>query len=953
MPALQRELEKRYPGIQVLPYYLRARALDEPLEAYELGRALYHLAQRRGFQSNWKDAARAAEMKGKEAEELGKVKGSIEGLAAAMQADGARTLGEYFARLDPEKKRIRNSETEFSHYTSREMYESEFRQIWEAQAPHHEGRLTAALRAALSRAIYYQRPLKDQSRLVGPCELFPKEEKRAAFCTLDAQRMRVLGFVNNLRVEVGLAGESSLTEEQRSALLARCESSERVGFADVRKMPGIGKGTKFTVERGGEKYVPGNITNARLERALGEIWRGMGRDEQERLVGMMADERKYPTSKQLAAALGAEYGFTPALASETAEKVHLPEGYARFSARALRALMPYLEQGLTVEEARKELDPNYRRGGEPLGLLPPVREALPEIRNPAVLRSLTEMRKTVNAIIRAYGKPEEIHIELARELKKTKEDRRKAAKANRDREKLRELAKEELKKFDANRYANPSGGDIEKYLLAMEARWQCPYTQQKYGVCDVFGDHPKVDVEHIIPRSRSLDNTFANKTLAYRGANVEKGQKTPYEWLGEADPDRFERMIETVQGFDGKLFNARAKLRRFTIKATEADELLEEFTERQLQETRYASKLAARYVGLLYGGIVDKEGRTRVLTCAGGVTAALRNLWDLNRILSAEPKKSREDHRHHAVDAIAVALTTRAQVKALADACGDAERAGRRRLTFQPPWSEFKLDVKKAIDGIEVSHRPMRRLAGPLHQETLYSAPRKGADGKGEEVRYRVPVTGFGSEKELENIVDGRVREAVSVWLEGRQEKREQGPRWPELVTRTGKRVEIRKVRIRKAQSVVQVAGGDARRVRYVIPGGNHHMEVIAVDDGEGGVKRYEHVTVTRLEAAQRLKEKRRVVEREQGQGRRFVCSLSEGDLVEAKREGDGQKRVWRVRSVDVNGRFALSAANDARLKADIDKAKGLWRPPVNVLFRARARKVLVDPVGRVIPAND
>ena len=139
----------------------------------------------------------------------------------------------------------------------------------------------------------------------------------------------------------------------------------------------------------------------------------------------------------------------------------------------------------------------------------------------------------MNPIIRRYGLPDRIHVELARDLKKSKHERQDQTKRNRDREKLRQEALEGLRNKDAVRFANPRNSDIEKYQMATEARWQCPYTGQQYGFTDVFGEHPQVDVEHIIPRSRSLDDSYLNKTLAYRSANMEKGNRTPHEWLFE------------------------------------------------------------------------------------------------------------------------------------------------------------------------------------------------------------------------------------------------------------------------------------------------------------------------------------------------------------------------------------------------------------------------------------
>lgn len=948
LPALEKELRAKYSHSECLPYALRAKALDGRLEPYELGRALYHLAQRRGFRSNRADSAKHVAKD----EDLGDVNRGIVNLTAEIVASGARTLGEYLSRLNPHQTRIRGPQ----HYTGRTMFMQEFDAIWDAQAKHHPDLLTTHRRSVLHHAFFDQRQLKDQSRLVGPCELYPHDQnlKRAPLFTLEAQRLRVLGFVNNLRVQMDGGSDRKLSDSERELILREAESREKVTFGQIRKIPAL-RQLRFTIEKGGEKHVPGNITAARLCQALGSEWDAMAPEHKQALVEFTGDVRAFPTEEAFAEAAAARFGLSHERAALLA-KVRLPDGYARFSSAAMRKILPHLEKGLTVEEAKKLEDPDYRRASEPLPLLPPVRQVLPEIRNPAVLRALTELRKTLNSIIRRYGKPAEVHIELARDLKRSRDHRQRASKQSRDRERLRQKAAAALREHDGVRFANPKPADVEKYLLAMEACWQCPYSPgRRYGFEDVFGDHPKVDVEHIIPRSRCLDNTFLNKTLTFRSTNAEKGRRTPREWLAQSDPDRFDRMLGIVRTFS-KEFDVDGKLRRFAVDLATEDELLQDYTERQLQETRYASKLAARYIGVLYGGVDDADGRKRILTCAGGVTAVLRRFWELDTVLNRVPVKSRDDHRHHAVDAITVALSTRAQVKALADAFGDAEKAGRRRVVFRPPWSEFKLDVQAAIDSMPVSHRPMRRLSGALHEETNYGRPRM-VDGK-EVVHYRVPVTSLKNEEDIRKIVDPKVRASVLQryrHLGGGGDRFSGEANWPRLETRTGKSLPIRKVRIAKVQKVQPLATDDPRRTRFVIPGSNHHMEVVAELNVNGEPARYGHHTVSMLCAMTCLRKKKPVVQRDHGPGCRFVCSLSEGDLIEAQRPADGARRIWRVRSVRARGSVVLSLASDARQKKDIEADRMLWDVGVNTLFSpgCSARKVLVSHLGEVLPAND
>lgn len=944
---LQSELERRYPGTTVLPWFLRAQALDRRLEPCELGRALYHLAQRRGFVSN-----RLAE-KRENPEERGKVKSAIKGLDASITAAGKRTLGEYMASLNPREVPLRNKPEFFGHYTHRSMFEHEFQLIWESQQRFYPELLTEHRRAKLFNAMFHQRPLRDQTHLVGACEL-ETAEKRAPLWLLAAQRFRVLSAVNNLRLRLEDGSERKLTLREREALLELCEKSEKLTFVAARRALGL-KTLKFTIEEGGEKNVPVNLTSARLRSVLGTFWDDLSPEQKEDLVEDVGGSKRCKTDEEVARCARDKWGLA-ADAAERLAQVRLPDGYGRYSLKALRELLPMMEEGLNVEEAVRR-HPAYsetRKRVEPLLLLPPVKNFLGDIRNPAILRSLTELRKTVNAIIRRYGKPEFIHVELARDLKKSKKERQLESGRMQERKKIRDLAKEELKKHDGVRWAHPKSGDIEKYLLAMEAKWRCPYTGREYGFTDVFGEHPSVDMEHIIPRSRSLDDSFLNKTLTYRSTNIEKGNRTPREWLFQSDPQRYENMVRIVREFDAR-FEVGKKLKRFTMDLCEPDSLLREFTERQLQDTRYASKLACRYLGALYGGVYDESG-TRVFACAGQVTAKLRDAWDLSSILNPDrkPQKSRDDHRHHAVDALVVALSSRSLVRALANAAGDADRAFRRKIILAVPWDNFAEQARTKIESLNVSHRPIRRLSGPLHEETLYSKPRKrlgdseGSRKKGqadhkEYVHYRIPITEC---KDYGRIVDCRVRSAVQA------KANELGGgltrflnNWPVLVTRKGDAVPIKRVRIRKVESVVQI--GRNGNERYVAAASNHHAEIVANVDGTGRVKRYDCKAVTMLEAVERKRQGVRVVQREHGPGFEFVCTLSEGDLIEAAK--GGVRQIWRIRTVRKNGQLTLASALDARLKKESD----LWSPTVPSLFKAGARKVTVTHLGEVIPAND
>ncbi|MGH9354980.1 MAG: type II CRISPR RNA-guided endonuclease Cas9, partial [Terriglobia bacterium] len=263
--------------LQVLPYLLRAAALDEPLPPHYLGRALYHLSQRRGFLSNRKQAP-------KKDDDEGKVKEGISELRKNMAEVGSRTLGEYFVRLAPSEERIRN------RWTSREMYETEFDAIWNAQSKYHAELLTPERQKLLRRAIFYQRPLKIKRGLIGKCELEPGERRAPRYLIL-SQRFRLLQAVNNLKILPPDEPERWLTREERAKLTETLELGGDRTFAQVRKLLRLPR-CGFNLERGGEKTLRGNRTAFALYRVFGEQWLQFSPDQQAGVVNYVNSFQK-------------------------------------------------------------------------------------------------------------------------------------------------------------------------------------------------------------------------------------------------------------------------------------------------------------------------------------------------------------------------------------------------------------------------------------------------------------------------------------------------------------------------------------------------------------------------------------------------------------------------------------------------------------------------------------
>lgn len=645
------------------------------------------------------------------------------------------------------------------------------------------------------------------------------------------------------------------------------------------------------------------------------------------LVGDLPEE-------ELAEKAERRWGLNPLEAKEYAS-IGLPVStYAAFSLKAMERLIPRLEEGSDPTTAITAEFPEFYQV-EVRETLPPVQK---DIRNPAVVRALTELRKVVNGLIRRYGEPQEIHIELARDLKAGKEERERRFQEMRRREAERQVAAERVCR---ERGGQASRQDIQKWLLAEECRWRCPYTQRGFSAAQLL-DSGEIQVDHIIPFSRSLDDSFANKTLSYASANAAKGNRSPREAF-EGTPG-WESILEEVRHFEGPY--KRAKLRRFLARSEEIEGMLSDFTSRQLEDTRYASRLAAKYVACLFGGLWDDTGR-RVHVSHGQATAYLRRLWALDGLLSDEGRKTREDHRHHAVDAVVIALTGPRHIQVLTEAAVRASREGRRRFaSIEAPWPGFVEEMRRRLRSVVVSYRVDRRVGKQMHEETHYGRIQHPEHGLVTVCRKPVHLL---SPKEVSAIVDRRVRERVELQLgihEGKAKALESDP--PTLETRDGRRIPIRTVRIMTAEAPRTVGSG--LRARNVVGGDFHHFEILRRGAKTGELK-YEMRAVSEQKAMERVQAKQPVVNRESPDGADYVCSIGKADTLEVATE-EGTRLVV-VQSLEATtNRIGFKSLNDARPYSQANRNRE--RKVIGPLFsEMRCRKVTVTPLGEIRPAND
>ncbi len=939
---------------QLDPYELRCRALDEKLTLQQFGRLLVHLNQRRGFLSNRKsDRQRKKETQRMLAE--------ISELANAIEQSDSRTLGEHLARLHEDNyRRVRN------RHTRRDMYLAEFDAVWAAQRKHHSELLTDELKQRIHRLIFFQRKTYWPKSVVGLCELEPKQ-RRCPRADRIAQCFRLLQEVNNLRyIDPDTHEECLLSAEHRTLLLDKLSKTKEMKFDNIRKALGFLESVHFNLESGNRTKLQGMVTDAILanRNIFGTAWHGRPEKEKDEIIRALIHQDEEDV-RRLALT---EWGLDEQAADKLLD-ADLPARYLHLSRLALEKLVPHMERGLlymTNDDTPSALsEAGYLRPDQIQRRIHDCLPHPPDLPNPVVRQALFEVRKVINAIIREYGKPARIRIELARDVKATSEQRKAISRQMRDREAMRDEAAERLREHGVK----VTRDAIDRYLLWEEQGCICVYSGESISLTQLLAG--EVDVDHILPYSRCLDGSIPNKVVCFRSANAEKGNRTPHEWLAESDPKRFEQIRQRAAKLP---YNKR---RRFTQKTLELDQ----FINRQLSDTRYISRAVLEYVRCLFANPHD------VLCIKGQQTATLRRHWGLNTVLRQDDLdlKNREDHRHHAVDAIVLALTNRSRLQQLADIHrrGGTEATGEILLD---PWDGFREDVEEAVNQINVSHRVRRKVSGALHEDTLY-----GPTHEDNVFVVRKPLEGL-TLSMIDEIRDPQVREIVVQRLyqhgieHGRGKNAKIPPEvWKEplLMTRKSSRHSaqpaiIRKVRLLKRDQTIQPIRAGAAHVK---PGSTHHLCIFEWE--ENGRTQRDAVFVTMLEATHRLREqyrriqevkkelekqsldeaeynrqldlaRRRIVNHELPLIQRthptrpdakFVMSLSRGEMVQGT--FNGQERLVVVRtSVSTENRIVFVIHTDARRDKTIKK----FSPTVNTL---NARKVTVDPLGRIRPAND
>ncbi len=846
------------------PYELRAKALDGQLTPFELGRAIFHLDQRRGFKSNRKSES------GDNEDEAQKTRSDISRLRESMEESGARTLGEYLAKRRGKGKSVRARPGE-GLYPDRAMYEEEFKRIRAAQEVHQS--LSAEQWDKLREVIFFQRPLKPVDP--GWC-LFEEEEQRAAKALPLFQEFRMLQEVNNLKIQDGVE-DRFLNVGERGRALRRLRLGSNINLNVDKPLASLGlpSGAKFNLAAGGRKRVTGDETTAKLAALpkkattkrpatpgmFGKRWLEFSLEERNEIARFLLDTEDPEVARERAVR---EWGLSDAQAVALSN-VSLVSGYGNLSEKAIRKILPHLEKGLGYSDAVIAAGyPHHSdfRNEEAHERLPYYGEILtrdavgadpekdPEIygeparygriANPTVHIGLGQLRRVVNGLIQVYGKPEEIVVELARDLKMNRADKLNYQRSQKEGGERNERFVEMLKSMEE---------PVTHHVLRKLRLWEeqgppqnriCPYTGKQLS-CEMIVT-ARTEIDHILPFSRTLDNSVSNLVVCMAEANRVKGNNTPYEAFGQKNPPGYDYdyILANVADFPYK------KRRRFEKDAMDWFEGERDFLDRQLNETQYLSRTARTYLAHLYNE--KAEGSYRVFAIPGKMTALLRRGWGLNGMLSESgeeqtERKQRDDHRHHAIDAFIVANTTQRLLQKFAREAGSSwQDAAERLAELTPkPWDGFgRNELRPFLDKMVVSHRldrgtrgVMGKTTGQLHNDTAYGIIKTSEDGSSEVVR-RKPLSDFKSKKHIEAVRDPALRDALNqLWddLGGKAtEFAEHAERKGVVVN--GRVQKVRRVRVVEKQRVIPIRDSEGKAYKGYLPGGNEFADIWQMRDG-------------------------------------------------------------------------------------------------------------------------
>ena len=795
-------------------WQLRLQGVDRLLTPLEWARVIYHLCKHRGF--HW--VSKAEEAKADSDKEGGRVKQGLKHTGALMAEKGYRSAAEMVLAEFPGAQR--NKGGQYDKALSRVLLGEEMALLFQRQrtlgSAHASERFEALILGSGDRRsglFWRQKPAlsgADLLKMLGKCT-FERNEFRAPKASFSAERHVWLTRLNNLRVIIDGCSRA-LSDAERAVVLSLPYQTEAFKYKSLKNALVKAGLWSEEVRFGGLAYpsraqAEGENAKDPEDQALVKMpawhelrkaFKAAGQESLWKRISTPALEGEPALLDQIATVLsvykdGAEVvqqlrGLDlpdPDVSITVLERISFDK-FSSLSLKALRRIVPLMEAGMRYDEAVAQI-PEYghhsqlvKPGAEKHLYLPPFYEAQREYRskndrvgsmkfrddadiprNPVVLRALNQARKVVNALIREYGSPMAVHIEMARDLSRPLEERNKVRRAQ---DEFRERNDKAREAFESENGYRPKGAVFEKWLLYREQLGQCAYSHQPLDIGRVLDDPNYAQVDHALPYSRSYDDSKNNKVLVLTQENQNKGNRTPYEYLtaldGGQEGERWRAFVAWVQGNKSYRMAKRGRLLRKNFGGDEA----RGFIDRNLNDTRYICRFFKNYVEehLQLAPRADGDLNRRCVVVSGQLTGFLRARWGLAKVRS-------DSDRHHALDAAVVAACSHGMVKALADYSRRKEiefiKEGfpdpetgeilnptafdHAKRFFPEPWPHFRHELQARLftddlaalradmqrlgtypdDALVrlrtlfVSRAPQRRNGGAVHKETIYAQP--------------------------------------------------------------------------------------------------------------------------------------------------------------------------------------------------------------------------------------
>lgn len=760
------------------PYELRTLALGQKLEPKELARVILHIAKHRGYGNKHAKRDLEAEEKAKKAAEKapqekestttnGDSKKEQEKVLKALYQNETllknyqinyqtnnetnnKTIflvGKYLYKEFQDKgQRIRNTTNNYQHTMRQEWLKDELEFIFKKQKDFGVI-FSENFESQILETAFYQRDLKSFEDKVGKC-VFYENENRAPKDSLSAMEFvaltRIINTLKNLEEKSKNLGIGETKDKIQEILKIVLDKGE-MSYKELRKILKLNesilfaKDSKLDYTKGAQEAEKAKFIELKNLKAFKKAMGGETKQKANKKtkktieVSLESFDRKeldliathiaLIKSKENLAKKLQNY---PALSKEQVEALS-NLSFAKhidLSLKALDKILPFMREGLRYNDAVKEAGLQEHRKHKQKGeFLIPLKEYEPYLANPVVARALSEYRKVLNALLKEYGKVHKIHLEFTREAKLSAKERQKYEKEQREHFEANQNAIKQCEKLDLPL----NGANILKMKLWIEQGEYCAYSVKKITTEDLK-DSNKLQIDHIYPYSRSFDDSYMNKVLVFSKENQNKLNKTPFEAFG-SDKEKWDMILN----LSAKL--PKQKQRR--ISNTNFKDKEGGFLARNIVDTGYIARLASQWTNHCLDfeklnenevSIAGEKGSSvHIKVISGSLTATLRHYWGLG-------DKDRNNHLHHAVDAIILAYVNDTMIQAFANfrknqeenkkkfyAKQIAESEYKAKKAFFEPCANFRDKVLKKLDSIFVSKPPRKRARGALHKETFGS----------------------------------------------------------------------------------------------------------------------------------------------------------------------------------------------------------------------------------------